>query len=200
MKRHFSVFIENGQYVRPQISVYPSTVDVEEFTPVEVVCSALSGYPEPQIIWERLDDKPFTSNAYHRDGVLRISSASKADEGSYRCVGINSVGDHDQIIQIYVREGGPRPGAIQVIPDRFEAQEGEDVTLRCESGRQGSVEWIKQGQRELPPRVIVRGETLIIRQSSVEDSGRYLCSVRLPGGDVQSAHSDVRVSSYRPPS
>lgn len=178
----------------------PSTVDVEEFQPVEVVCSALSGYPEPQIIWERLDDKPFTANAYHREGILRIASASKDDEGAYRCIGMNSVGDHDQIIQIYVRERGPQPSGIYVIPDRLDANEGEDVTLRCESGRRGTVEWIKQGERELPPRVIVRGETLVIRQSSVEDSGRYLCTVRLPSGDVQSAHSDVRVSSYRPPS
>lgn len=160
----------------------------------------MSGYPEPQIIWERPDDKPFTSDVYHRDGILRIASASKADEGIYRCIGINSVGDHDQIIQIYVHERGPSPSGIHVIPDRFDAHEGEDVTLRCESGRRGTVEWIKQGERELPPRVIVRGETLVIRQSQIEDSGRYLCTVRLPGGEVQSAHSDVRVSSFRPPS
>lgn len=99
-----------------------------------------------------------------------------------------------------MRERVPQPSGIHVIPDRFDANEGEDVTLRCESGRRGTVEWIKQGQRELPPRVIVRGETLVIRQASVEDSGRYLCTVRVPGGEVQSAYSDVRVSSYRPPS
>uniref|UniRef100_A0A336LPI6 CSON010513 protein n=1 Tax=Culicoides sonorensis TaxID=179676 RepID=A0A336LPI6_CULSO len=191
---------EDGQYTLPQLTVQPSTVDVEEFQPVEVICTAISGYPEPQLQWQRLDDRPFTASAYHRDGVLRIASASKADEGSYRCVGANTVGEHDQIIQIYVRDRRPPAASIYVIPDRFDGNEGEDVTLRCETGRRGTVEWIKQGERELAPRVVVRGETLVIRQSSVEDTGRYLCTVRLSDGSVQSAYSDVSISSYRPPS
>lgn len=156
-----------------------------------------TGHPEPTLSWERLD-APMPSHIINREGVLHITAATKADEGSYRCVGINNVGDHDQILQIYVRESRPQPSSIHIIPDRFDGTEGEEITLRCESGRRGIVVWIKQGERELPSRASPRGDTLTIRDSHVTDSGRYLCTVNLPGGAVQTAHSDVRIHPRKP--
>lgn len=105
---------------------------------------------------------------------------------------VNNVGEHDQILSIIVRDA-PQPATVYIVPDRYDAREHDDVTLRCESGGRGNVVWIKQGQRELPPRAYPRGEVLTIRDIYLEDAGRYLCSVNFPGGVVQNAVSDVRV-------
>lgn len=158
---------------------------------IEVYCTA-TGFPTPELSWERLDGS-FSPSAYYRDGVLRIPTAQKSDTGTYRCIGVNNAGEHDQLIQIYVRDREEPSVAIYVTPDRFDAVEGEDVTLRCEASGRGLVEWVKQGQRELPTNAYARGETLVIRNAYAADSGRYLCTVKLPGNVVLTAHSDVRV-------
>lgn len=154
-------------------------------------CSA-TGYPTPELSWERLDGS-FSPSAYYRDGVLRIPSAQKSDSGTYRCVGVNDAGEHDHLITIYVRDRQGPESTLYVTPDRFDAVEGEDVTLRCETNNRGVVEWVKQGQLELPSSAYARGDTLVIRNAQESDSGRYLCKLKVPGNIVQSAHSDVRV-------
>lgn len=191
---HFSL---GGRLSAPQVTLSKTAVDVVENQPIEVSCKA-SGEPEPSLSWERLDGA-FTPTVHHRGGELRISSAQRSDSGQYRCVAANSVGEHDQILSIVVRDGGST-SSIYVNPDRYDAQEGEDVTLRCETGGRGLVSWIKQGQRELPPRAYPRGETLMLRNVYPEDAGRYLCSVSLPGGLIQNAHSDIRVAQGGGPS
>lgn len=179
-----------GRLIAPQVVLSKTAVDVSEGQPIEVSCTA-SGDPEPSLSWERLDGA-LSPTIYRQGGILRIASAQQSHSGQYRCVGVNSVGEHDQILQIIVRDGGSQP-SISVVPDRADVVEGDDVSLRCESGGQGRVVWIKQGSRELPQRAYARGEQLTLRNVLQEDSGRYLCSVNLPGGVVQNAYADVRV-------
>lgn len=167
-----------------------NAVDVATGYPIDVQCTA-TGEPEPSLNWERLDGS-FSPSVHTRGGLLRIASAHASDSGQYRCVAANSVGEHDQILSIIVRDQPP-PSTVYVVPERHDAQVGEDVTLRCETGGRGNPLWIKQGQRELPPRAQPRGEVLTLRGVRVEDSGRYLCSVNFPGGIVQNAYADVRV-------
>lgn len=138
-------------------------------------------------------DGSFSPSAYYRDGVLRIPAAQKTDAGTYRCIGVNNAGEHDQLIQIYVRDRQGPSATIYITPDRFDGTEGEDITLRCETNGRGVVEWVKQGQRELPPNAYARGETLVLRNALTTDSGRYLCTVKQPGNIVLTAHSDIRV-------
>lgn len=166
-------------------------MDVEEFQTIEVFCSA-TGYPTPELSWERLDGS-FSPSAYYRDGVLRIPSAQKSDTGTYRCIGVNNAGEHDQLIQIYVRDRQGPSATIYVTPDRYDATEGDEVTLRCETSGRGIVEWVKQGQRELPSSAYARGEALVIRNAQVSDSGRYLCTLKTPENNILTAHSDIRV-------
>lgn len=185
-----------GKLTAPQVTLSKTAVDVAIGTPIDVLCTA-TGDPDPVLSWERLDGH-FSPAIHNHGGLLRINSAAMSDSGHYRCVAANSVGEHDQILSIVVRENS-LPPQIYIIPERYDAHEGEDVTLRCETGGHGNVLWIKQGQRELPPRAYARGEVLTIRGIYLEDGGRYICSVNLPGGTVQNGHSEIRVVSTSGP-
>lgn len=188
------------------MAIAPNFVDEPEFTSVEVHCTA-SGNPRPRIQWERLDGFQMSSDVIIREGSLRFNSLRKSDEGSYRCSAQNNAGEGDQVIQIYVQERrrDPLPPVheqVTVAPGRYEGEPGEEIILRCSSIPRGRVTWSKAGSVELPRNAHVSDEELVIRYSTADDSGRYVCTVQLSSGNTRSAYSDVSIiarSSETPP-
>jgi hypothetical protein len=139
---------------------------------------------------------------------LRINSLRKSDEGTYRCVASNNVGDGDGVVNIYVREQRPtRPPPVRpdfpsveqvsISPSYHDGNEGEEIILRCSSNPRGRVHWTKDGS-EVSRNAQQSGDELIIRYATEEDAGRYECSVHFSSGATRSAYSDVRISSSRP--
>jgi hypothetical protein len=142
-------------------------------------------------------DGSFSSNVYPSGDYLRFDSIQKSDEGSYRCYAKNSVGDDDQILQVYVRERNvpTRPPvtaeSVQISPPRFDGRVGDEIKLSCISQPRGVVTWTKNGQVIYNRNIFVSGEELFIRQATAEDSGRYVCSVAFPSGSTKISTADV---------
>lgn len=194
--------------------ISPAIIDQDENSVAELRCTA-SGSPEPRIQWIRLDGD-ISQDVIIRGGYLRFNSLRKSDEGNYRCYAQNNIGDNDQTIQVYVRESvredpqpprpqPPRPQPqeeVNVSPSQHSGEPGEEIVLTCTSYPRGRSTWTKSGAVELPRNVFVTGEELNIRYSTVDDSGRYICSTQFPSGNTKSSYADVIVvarSNEQPP-
>ncbi|XP_070509893.1 basement membrane-specific heparan sulfate proteoglycan core protein isoform X10 [Chironomus tepperi] len=182
----------------PQVIVEPRVINQEEFTPAEIRCS-VSGYPQPRVEWRRLDGY-LSTDIVQREGYLRFNSLRKSDEGTYQCVGQNNVGESEITIPIYVREQAARPPAreeVNVEPSEYTGEPGREVKLYCSSSPRGTVSWSKTGSVQLPRNVYVSGEELTIQYTTVDDSGRYICSVRFPNGVSRQSYADVSIVPRR---
>lgn len=191
----YIIFAEDDYPRAPQVTFSPTVIDEDEYSVAEIRCSA-AGNPAPEIEWQRIDGF-MSTDIVIREGFLRFNSLKKSDEGSYRCYARNSVGDHDQILQVYVRaQRGPSvPEEVSVSPERHTGQPGEEIKLVCNPQPQGRVTWTKAGAVELPRNVFVDGEELSIQYSTVDDSGRYVCNVQFPSGTTRSAYADVTIAA-----
>ena len=169
-------------------------IDASEGESADVVCTA-TGYPTPQVVWERLDGR-MPTDVVIRDGFLRFNSLRSSDMGGYSCNAKNSVGEHDQLLQVFVKDSRPPlVDAVSVSPARFDGQPGEEIILTCTTRPTGRVTWSKAGSVELPRNAYANGQVLTIQYSTVDDSGRYVCHCDFPNGNTQSAHSDVAISA-----
>lgn len=183
-----------GSPQAPQVTLQPVTIDEDEYKSAEVYCSA-TGNPKPQIYWDRID-APMSSDIYSRDGYLRFNSLQRSDSGSYRCFAQNSIGDHDQILNVYVRSNQPIPSeSVYIKPTSFSGRPGDEVTLSCNASPRGTVTWSKLGAVTLPRNVYVRGDEIIIQYSTVDDSGTYSCHVDFASGGRGSATAVVQISA-----
>lgn len=186
--------IDNGYPRAPQIRVTPSIINQEEYSVAEIRCEG-SGSPEPRFEWSRLDGSPISSDVVLRDGYLRFNSLRKSDEGSYRCYAQNNAGDADQTIQVYIRGRQDHPeGVVTISPSEFQGEPGVEIHLRCSAQPRGRVTWSKVGAVELPRNAYSSGEELIIRYSTVDDSGRYMCSVQFPSGVTRTSYAEVTIN------
>ena len=188
-------FIGNKYPQSPQVSLSPTVIDASEGDSADITCTA-SGYPVPEIVWERLDGR-MSTDVTIEDGYLRFNSLRSSDMGSYSCNARNNVGDDDQLLQVFVR-GDSRPpqvDEVSVSPQRFEGQPGEEIILTCSSRPAGRITWSKAGSVELPRNAYPNGEVLSIQYSTVDDSGSYICNCQFPNGNTRSAHSDVVISA-----
>lgn len=177
----------------PEVSVNPRIIDQDEFTSAEIRCTA-SGSPQPVIEWRRLDGR-LSNDIVQRDGYLRFNSLRKADEGNYQCVASNDAGEADITIPIYIRaQTRPLPPTreeVTIEPAQYSGEPGEEVKLYCSSTTPGTITWTKAGSVELPQNVYVSGEALIIEYATVANSGRYICTVRLPTGVTRQSQADI---------
>lgn len=127
---------------------------------------------------------------------MRFNSLRKSDEGTYQCVGQNNVGEAEVTIPIYVREQAARPPAreeVSVEPSAYTGEPGKEVKLYCNASPRGTVTWTKSGSVQLPRNVYVSGEELTIQYTTVDDSGRYVCSVQFPNGVTRQSYADVSI-------
>lgn len=197
--------LDNGFPKAPEIRVSPTIINQEEFSVAEVRCEG-TGSPEPRFEWSRLDGGRISPDVINREGYLRFNSLRKSDEGTYRCYAQNDAGDADQTIQVYVRPRTELPltpeGDVSISPTEYEGEPGVEIHLRCSSQPRGRVTWSKVGAVELPRNAYSSGEELVIRYSTVDDSGRYVCTVHFPSGATRTSYAEVVIvarSNEQPP-
>lgn len=190
--------MSSGKYPRiPEIVIEPRIINQAEYTPAEIRCT-VSGEPEPSVEWRRLDGGYISTDTVQRGGYLRFNSLRKSDEGVYQCYAYNDVGEADQVIQIYVREQAPQPPPreeVTVDPAVYTGEPGREVKLFCSSRPQGVITWSKAGSVALPRNVYANGEELTIQYTTVDDSGRYICSVRFPNGVQRQSYAEVQIEA-----
>jgi contactin 2 len=193
-------FIDNRA---PEVQVEPRNIDQDEFTSAELRCTA-SGSPQPRIEWRRLDGR-LSNDVVSRDGYLRFNSLRKSDQGSYQCSAYNDAGEDYVVIPIFVREQivrpqpPPRPQPprqreeVSINPSSFSGAPGSEVRLVCSSNPAGYATWTKAGSVELPENVQTYEGELTIDYASVDNSGRYVCTVRFPSGVERQSSADINI-------
>jgi len=76
----------------PEITFYESSYTVNETSNVTLVCRA-KGVPQPRIIWTRSDGSK--ELAYGEEFLIVDTKGS--DDGTYRCIARNNIGQQDSI-------------------------------------------------------------------------------------------------------
>ncbi|KAM6430498.1 low affinity immunoglobulin gamma Fc region receptor III-A-like isoform 4-T5 [Liasis olivaceus] len=124
-------------------------------------------------------------NEMNKSSILILKAAEVADSGTYEC----QTGDADIFknakIEVIISE---RPNVVvSQTPEHVNETEGANVTIRCHFGRVANLSWTEvkwhkdsqelsspNGSGQLNPE-----GTLRLMNAKVEDSGNYVCTVRI---------------------
>lgn len=174
-------------------------MNTEEGQYVEIICDA-GGSPPPEIYWQRADGGRFPDGVRPNSRELRFQYIRKSDEGQYRCTAQNAHGNAYDSVTIYVHETPVThapPTSVHISPDHFSGYPGEEVRLHCTSNDIGSssITWSKDQSSNLPHYVIINTDGLLmIRSASIEDSGRYICTVTTYTGARVTSSVEVHIN------
>ena len=133
---------------RPSVSINPQMVQNDEYESVDIQCT-VGGYPTPSVEWRRLD-APMSPNVIISNGFLRFNSLRMSDSGTYECYASNSVGDNNQILQVYVRERqvpSPTMPSVSISPETYSGKSGDQIVLTCICTPSGTITWSKYGSQ-----------------------------------------------------
>ncbi|EJW71278.1 hypothetical protein WUBG_17814 [Wuchereria bancrofti] len=170
---------------KPEITKGIKDISVSCKRELKLECHA-TGEPVPQYIWYKDDQEiiPTSKNIeIINEGfmsVLLIHHTSALDAGLYRCEVVNDLGSVDSEAIVTVTE--VRAHFVSSFPEYLEVDEGEEIGFSCElSDADASVIWLKDSKPLRPDDRITMIENgierkLTIRNSILEDSGKYVCS------------------------
>ncbi|KAK6109173.1 Immunoglobulin I-set domain family protein [Brugia pahangi] len=170
---------------KPEITKGIKDISVSCKRELKLECHA-TGEPAPQYIWYKEDQEIIPANKnieIINEGfmsVLLIHHTSTMDAGLYKCEVVNDLGSVDSEATVTVTE--VRAHFVSSFPEYLEVDEGEKIGFSCElSDADASVIWLKDGKPLRSDDRITISEDgierkLTIRNSILEDSGKYICS------------------------
>ena len=155
----------------------PSQLIVEEGKDAVLTCEAW-GSPLPTITWTRTAGKLPSRRFVVTGNKLMISTITLFDSGIYKCSARNLLNEVTASAFLMVV---PRLKFTKKPPNATKALVGETVTFDCQA-RSGSmkptISWTK-AQGHLPRGYqVLKNGSLVMKVSSVSDSGTYLCTAR----------------------
>ncbi|KAM9106729.1 LOW QUALITY PROTEIN: immunoglobulin superfamily DCC subclass member 3-like [Megaptera novaeangliae] len=204
---------------------HPESVEVEPGGVARFQC-LIRGVPEPSVSWEH--NGMTLSTANHRvtllpRGILHITSVSRADVGTYRCVAHNVANTrHSQDAWLTLKVGSPRllqEPEILSGPQSLTLTVHQTAVLECiATGHpQPLVSWSHLGppalgtSAALTPRLPVDGRSisvegiqvlgtgnLMISNVSVQHSGIYVCAANRLGTRVRRTAQGVMLVQAPP--
>uniref|UniRef100_A0A8C3DQA4 Hemicentin-1 n=1 Tax=Corvus moneduloides TaxID=1196302 RepID=A0A8C3DQA4_CORMO len=157
----------------------------------------VQGYPEPRVMWRRLDgaplfSRPFTlsSSSQLRTGALAIQNLWVSDEGTYICEAENQFG-RIQSRPATVTVTGLVTPLIGASPATANVIEGQQLTLPCVLLAGNPIperRWIKNSVVLVPsPYVSVRSDgSLHLERVRLQDGGDYTCMASSVAGTSNS--------------
>ncbi|CAH3165274.1 unnamed protein product, partial [Porites lobata] len=142
------------------------------------------GSPRPKITWKKDGVELVPGERYVVDdkGSLTITSAVTDDSGTFTCTAKNIAGAEEVSSSIDIL--GRISLWLEVV---YEARlNGATISLTCavKGIPKPDVNWTKDGQSLLLGErlVVISNGTLVIRDSSVNDSGNYTCTAKSRSG------------------
>uniref|UniRef100_A0A8C5ADQ0 Contactin-5 n=1 Tax=Gadus morhua TaxID=8049 RepID=A0A8C5ADQ0_GADMO len=137
-----------------------------------------------------------------RDNTLRIVNSSRADEGHYVCLAVNTFGSAEMTAMLWVKE----PMRVDLSPGRLEVTVGESVVLSCKATHDTSLDvgfqWsfnqrpinFQKDGGHLEYIQTVRSSTvdLMIRSILLKHAGKYGCRAHT-SADVVFAEAELLV-------
>uniref|UniRef100_A0A8C6L964 Ig-like domain-containing protein n=1 Tax=Nothobranchius furzeri TaxID=105023 RepID=A0A8C6L964_NOTFU len=154
----------------PRVHVEPQNQTFVVGDDVIIRCSA-SGFPPPRLIW--------THNDIHRmtpDGSLVMRNMKKKDRGMYSCLASNQAGT-DSMTSILTYFEFP---VVTVALGKILTAIGETTVMTCSATGipQPEIRWYKgdtQFHSSSHLEVDMKGGTLTIKQTQIDDAGDYTC-------------------------
>ncbi|XP_025030513.1 hemicentin-1-like isoform X3 [Python bivittatus] len=174
----------------------PPFVNVMEGSDVTLSCRVEGNVASRSwhIIWMKMGQKERIKNStqisvivneMNKSSILILKAAKVADSGTYECQTGDADNDQNAKIEVTISE---RPNVVvSQTPEHVNETEGANVTIRCHFGTvanlsQTEVKWHKDSQELSSPngsRQLNPEETLRLTNAKVEDSGNYVCTVRI---------------------
>ncbi|XP_051999077.1 matrix-remodeling-associated protein 5 [Xyrauchen texanus] len=172
-------------------------------------CKA-EGNPVPQITWVLLDNVVLPAPYYgsritvHRNGTLEIRAVRKSDSAVFLCIARNDGGEAELQVQLDVIEDIEKPRLRSLPKETVPLTDGIPVSLNCsiDGKPKPEITWIlPNGTSLLSGTSIFRFHhrldgTLLIREPSVSEAGRYRCIGHNSAGYVERT---VMLESSRKP-
>lgn len=149
---------------------------------------------EPEVTWyhdDKLidDDVRFSIETEGELIRLCIKETQPEDAGRYKCVAKNKAGESSCAVSLRVKETFARPEIAPVSENRYEVDEGSDVTFTTKvKGRpEPKVTWFKDDVRlrgDSRLKTTTNGDeyTLTINRATALDPGIYKCTASSPAG------------------
>ena len=180
----------------PELSAPLETVEVVEGLQAKLVCE-VKGRPEPKVEWFK-DGQPVLENQRIKmqfDGetsTLRFTKIELDDEGEYKFVARNELGEVSSTAELFVNEASVRPEFTDKMKP-IDVKEGEEARfdVRITGTPTPVVDWYK-GKDKIEDEgrfVIIDDEedelfSLIIDDVRSDDSGTYKCVAANEEGEV----------------
>lgn len=183
----------------PMFTKVPTDKVLASGVNIEYQCEAV-GAPTPTIEWYKDGKRLYTNkrmNVIDSSQKLKITQVTFDDSGEYLCRAINTQGKVEVAANLKIENVKRSAPKIVTKPIDTEAYRETTVQLPCEVDSEPSslVEWRKDGSRIIPDSrlTITLIGSLIIKNLTLLDSGRYECSVRNEfGRDTVSAFLTVK--------
>ncbi|XP_046725155.1 basement membrane-specific heparan sulfate proteoglycan core protein isoform X3 [Silurus meridionalis] len=190
----------------PHVQVSPQRVEIHEGETLRLYCRA-GGSPSPGLTWKRrggtLPPQAIPSHGFHQFksnsldalqrridemqarvertdyGTLLIPNMKPSDGGTYLCIGTNSIGSSEAVIEVTVLKGEIVPSDVTIQSTTSTVLQGETLELNCvdQGNSSPSVTWSRANAVGLSTKFEVVGSKLRILQATPEDSGEYICRV-----------------------
>ncbi|GAB6018614.1 hypothetical protein CHUAL_000299 [Chamberlinius hualienensis] len=173
----------------PIVRIDQPSIEVSVGQFAEFRCHA-EGYPRPTITWTRSHSSPLNPHSTVDDGVLRILSVSKFDEGDYYCSASNSLGEHQARAVLFVKDESTSLERVYILPSSVDARLRETVRLDCrvEGATSPVITWSRASQ-PLPAGAVQVENMLILPTIDETFRGIYVCTATSREGTIQSQAS-----------
>ncbi|KAM4748873.1 leucine-rich repeats and immunoglobulin-like domains protein 3 [Rhinophrynus dorsalis] len=169
--------------ILPTFTKMPMDLAIRAGSTARLECAA-TGYPTPQIAWQKNGGTDFPAARERRmhvmpeDDVFFIVNVKTEDIGIYSCTAQNSAGSISANATLTVLE---TPSFLRPLVDRT-ASKGETTVLQCIAGGSPApkLNWTKDDS----PLVVTErhffaagNQHLIIVDTDIEDAGKYTCEM-----------------------
>ncbi|EDW26022.1 GL14455, partial [Drosophila persimilis] len=172
---------QEGQRSPARIVDLPNHVTFEEYQPNEINCE---GGGQSHAFCD-LDTHRRTGrcpDSHRRHPLGSLTRHANLTKGRYRCQAENSLNRDEKYVHVYVQSSAPPSPPprerVYIQPEEYNGVEGDTFRLTCQStsGANLHYEWSLNGYPLSGQRnIIVSGNVLEVRDSSVRDSGTYTC-------------------------
>ncbi|PVD27478.1 hypothetical protein C0Q70_12639 [Pomacea canaliculata] len=184
----------------PNVTV-PSSLTVQEGTPLSVNCT-VDANPDPwEVKWEKINGDGSRVQV-SRSQSLVMTNVSRSDQGSYSCQASNRLSIADSAATENVESKATMtlfvsyPPGLAVISKVFNISIGQKLVLTCSADPEGypsaTFQWWKTDKE------LSQNASFVIDKVSLSDTGNYTCIPRNSQGSGLSAQ--VTVSVNEPPS